>query len=83
MLITPEIICQTVIIVAGAFAAWLSQDPKFKLRRWSSLAGLIAQPFWFYSTFVNEQWGMFAVSFIFTAAYVRGFYEGWIKSRSC
>lgn len=74
-----DFIVQTAIIVCGVFSAWLSQDPEFEKRKWSSIAGLIAQPFWFYSTYINDQWGMFAVSFVFLAAYARGFWEHWIK----
>lgn len=78
-----EQLCQVVIIVAGAFAAWLSQDPNPFKRKWSSIAGLAAQPAWFYSTYINDQWGMFLVSFIFTAAYARGFISFWIKKEQC
>lgn len=82
-MITIEQLCQFVIIVAGAIAAWYSQDPNPSNRKWSSVAGLVTQPAWFYSTFVNHQWGMFLVSFIFAAAYARGFISFWIKKEQC
>lgn len=78
-MVTIEFVSQAMIIICGILTAWLSQDPKFENRRWSSIAGLIVQPFWFYSTYMNDQWGMFAVSFVFLVAYMRGFWECWIK----
>lgn len=36
------------------------------------IVGLLGQPFWFYATFTNEQWGMFIVSIWFTCSHIRG-----------
>jgi len=36
------------------------------------ILGLCGQPFWLYTTFVSEQWGIFLVSFWFVFNYIRG-----------
>jgi len=48
-------------------------------RRWASVCGLIAQPFWFYATWRASQWGIFAVSFIYASFWMRGFANFWIR----
>jgi len=72
-------ISQFCIAATGATAIWLSQDLKFYRRRWASVAGLAGQPFWFYDTFMAQQWGMFFLTLVFTAAWAKGFYNHWVK----
>lgn len=50
-------------------------------RRWASVFGLASQPFWFVATYQAQQWGIFALSFIYAALWARGFYSFWIKSK--
>lgn len=72
-------ISQAGIVVFGVAAIYLSQDPRESMRKWASVAGLCAQPFWYASSFIAEQWGIFAISFVYTAAWARGFHHFWIK----
>jgi hypothetical protein len=67
------------IAVFGVTAARLSQDAREKVRRWACIAGLCAQPFWFYTTATNEQWGIFFLSFFYTEAWWRGVRTYWWK----
>ena len=34
--------------------------------------GLLGQPFWFYASWQAGQWGIFAVSIVYMAAWLRG-----------
>lgn len=43
--------------------------------RWGYLAGLVAQPAFFYATWEAGQWGMFALTAWITASYARGAYN--------
>lgn len=65
------------IAVLGVSAVGLSQAKSPKARRWAPIFGVLGQPFWFYTTFVAEQWGIFALTFLYTAAWGRGVYNGW------
>lgn len=77
---------QGIILASGALAIWFSQDLREPWRRWSCVAGIIGQPFWFYSTWHSEQWGMFALTCFYTLAFLRGLYGlwlmPWLKARS-
>lgn len=42
------------IMFTGATAIFLSQDKRASWRRWSSVLGLIGQPFWFYAAWSAE-----------------------------
>lgn len=70
---------QVMIIITGITAVWLSQDTRENYRRFACLFGLAGQPFWFYSSFHTEQWGIFALSFIYTFAWFKGVRHFWLK----
>jgi hypothetical protein len=48
-------------------------------RRWGLIVGLMGQPFWFWSSWQHEQWGIFAVSVWYTYAWLQGIWNFWIK----
>lgn len=73
------VIAQIAIAVFGVMAIALSQVESERLRRWACIFGLIGQPFWFYATFTSEQWGMFALCFLYTWAWGLGLYTHWVK----
>lgn len=71
---------QLAIAVTGCVAIWLANDQREGWRKWASVFGLAGQPFWFYSAFVAEQWGILAMTFVYTAAWARGFRNNWMRS---
>lgn len=70
---------QIVIAVCGIASVWLSQDWRRSHQRWACLFGIVAQPFWMYATWHAEQWGIFLLSFVYAAGWIRGIYNYWIK----
>lgn len=72
---------QIVIGVFGTGAAYLSQDEHANRRRFACLCGLAAQPFWFYASWNAGQWGVFALSIIYTLAWARGIKTHWLGKR--
>ena len=38
----------------------------------ASVVGLLAQPFWLYTTYQAHQWGIFFICVLYTAMYVKG-----------
>ena len=64
-------LAQVWIIVFGCSAIWFvgAREP---YRRWGYVLGLISQPAWLYASVVSEQWGVFLVSVIYLAAWIRG-----------
>ena len=73
-----ELTTQRIIAVTGSIAAFFSQCRSIQLRKWACIIALIGEPFWFYATYTAEQWGIFAVCFLYTLAWLKGFKLYWI-----
>lgn len=69
---------QLAIMLTGATAIFLSQSKSERLRKLACLFGMAGQPFWFWTTYVNEQWGIFAMCFLYTFSWARGVWNFWI-----
>lgn len=69
---------QIAIALLGTTAVWLSQDERDSRRRWACIFGLLSQPFWFWSAWHAQQWGIFALCFIYAACWVRGVRTYWM-----
>lgn len=68
-------IIQTAIIVLSCTSNAIQASKKYY--RWSFIVGLLSQPFWIYSTWQAQQWGMFFVSLWFTMNFIRGIRNHW------
>lgn len=71
---------QIFIAFTGVIAIYLTQQSNNAIKKYASVFGLIGQPFWFYSAFVAEQWGIFILCFFYAYAWGLGFYNDWIKT---
>jgi len=71
---------QGAIAILGISSVWLSQEISAERRKYACLFGLTAQPFWFYSTYQAEQWGMMFLCGVYTLAWGRGVYNNWLKA---
>lgn len=67
------------IALTGVVAIWLSQDVRDSVRKYACLFGMAGQPFWFYSAYTAEQWGIFALCTLYTWAWWKGIRLHWIK----
>lgn len=74
-----EQIAQVGIGICGVTGVFLSQSKSREKQRYACLFGMASQPFWFYSSFVAEQWGVFALSFLYAGSWIRGFINHWIR----
>jgi nicotinamide riboside transporter PnuC len=52
-----------------------------KKNKWGFVFGLISQPFWFITSFINKQWGVLFVSIIYTCSWAYGIYEWFFKNK--
>jgi hypothetical protein len=62
---------QFAILLLSAAAIGLIAQPA-PLQGWGFVVGLVSQPAWFVATWRKRQWGMFALSFFYTGAWVQG-----------
>jgi len=72
-------ISQIFIGLFGVGAVWLSQHNDQDLRKYACILGLLSQPFWFYSMYQSQQWGVFVMCFLYTYSWMVGFYNHWVK----
>lgn len=76
--VTFDGICQIFIIILGPIAIFLLG----RRNRWGAVVGFVTQPFWFYTTYHNKQWGVFALCFVYAWAWIDGIYVGfWKKNK--
>jgi hypothetical protein len=71
------VIEQIGLACTGAIAIFLAQDQREAWRRWACIFGLAGQPFWFYSTWKADQWGIFLLCLLYLASWFRGFWIYW------
>lgn len=71
-------IAQIFIAVFGVLAIWFTQQANQDRKKYACIFGLIAQPFWFYATWQSQQWGMFALCYAYTGAWLIGVYNYWV-----
>lgn len=68
---------QIAIGVCGVSAVFCSQSEALRVRRLACLFGLVGQPFWLYATWQAQQGGIFALAFVYTCGWWRGFRLHW------
>jgi hypothetical protein len=71
---------QIFIVVFGVTAVVLSQSKQQERRKYACIFGLLGQPFWFYSAYTAEQWGIFFVCFLYLGAWLQGVWNNWIDN---
>jgi len=71
---------QIFIAFFGVTAIFLSQSSNKKLVKYACLFGLASQPFWFYSAYQAEQWGILTLCCFYTLAWFKGVKTHWINA---
>ncbi len=71
-------VSQVAIFILGTLAIILIA----KKNKWGFVAGFLSQPFWYITAYINEQWGIFFISFIYTASWSYGIYEWFFKDKN-
>ncbi len=46
-----------------------------KKNKWGFVVGLISQPFWILTGYINNQWGVMLVGFAYTILWIYGIHE--------
>ncbi len=66
------------IVTFGALAIYLvGLKPDNPWQRWGYICGLCSQPFWFYTTYHAEQWGIFGISVWYLYSWANGLRNNW------
>lgn len=67
------------IALFGVLAIVLTQSRCAHRRRWACIAGMLGQPFWYWSAWHAGQMGVLFVSVLYTLAWGRGIWQHWIR----
>lgn len=71
-----DIFVQTIIVITSPLAVFLVG----RKNKWGFVVGLLSQPFWFYTTWQNQQWGAFLTAIVFTVSWMNGIYYWFFKN---
>ena len=69
---------EALLTFLSLLAIYCAIDPKQSKRRYAPVFGLLAQPFWFYTTYQAQQWGIFVLSIAYTLLWLKGLYTAWL-----
>ena len=72
-----DLIAQIGITIFGVTAVILVA----KNNKWGFVVGLLSQPFYFITSFINNQWGLFFLSIIYSFSWLYGIYEWFFKNK--
>lgn len=70
---------QVLIAFTGVIAILISQQSNDKYKKYACLFGMAGQPFWFYSAYMNEQWGIFVLCIFYSFSWAVGIKNNWLK----
>jgi nicotinamide riboside transporter PnuC len=73
-----EVIAQSGLAFLGIISIILVA----RKNKWGFVFGLLSQPFWFITSFLNGQWGIFILSIFYTVSWTYGVYEWFFKSKA-
>ena len=66
-----DVIAQTVITCTGCSCLWLMASQEPRVRMWAAIIGLAGEPFWLLTAYLNEQWGIVALAFVYGFNWLR------------
>lgn len=69
------------IFLFGCSAVWLIGRPE-PWRRWGYILALCSQPFWLLMAFVQQDWGVFFISWVYAYSWAQGVWFHWIKAET-
>jgi nicotinamide riboside transporter PnuC len=71
-----DLISQIAIAVLGVLSIFLIA----KKKRIGFICGLVVQPFYFYTSLQNHQWGLFIATFFYTGSWIYGAYQWYFRN---
>ncbi len=75
---TLDLMVQPIIAVFSAVALFMVA----KRNKWGFVVGLFVQPFWFYTSIINKQWGVFFATVLYTLSFLYGIREWFFRQPS-
>jgi len=73
-----DTISQVFIFVLSCLSIWFV-GRREKWMRWGYIFGFLSEPFWIYTTWEHQQYGILILSFFYCYAWGQGIYNYWIR----
>ncbi|HKO44644.1 MAG TPA: hypothetical protein VJU84_15300 [Pyrinomonadaceae bacterium] len=73
-----KLITQLGILVFGCSAVWLIGRPE-SWRRWGYILALCSQPFWFYMSYQQGDFGVLILTCLYAYSWAQGVWYHWVK----
>jgi len=73
-----DIIAQIWIMIFGCSAIWFVGRPE-KWSKWGFVLGMLSQPAWYITAYLNGQWGIMILSLWYTYSWAQGLYYKFYK----
>lgn len=70
-----DVLAQIGVSIFGVIAIILVA----RKNKWGFVFGLLSQPFWVLTSYLNSQWGVLLLSIIYTGSWIYGIYEWFFK----
>ena len=64
-------ISQVCLVFTGVIAVWLAGSKSEKGRFWAGMFGMAGEPFWFITGYLNNQWGILVLVFLYAFSWGR------------
>lgn len=68
---------QAVITCTGFLSLYLMASQEAKVRMYAGLVGLFGEPFWFFTAYINEQYGILVLVLIYGVNWIRLTYSNY------
>ena len=68
------------IALTGCVAIWLTQQGNDNWKKYACLFGLAGQPFWIYSSYNAEQYGILAMTILYSYSWLVGVKNNWLPT---
>lgn len=68
---------QTVITCTGCTSLYLLASQSPRVRMWGAIVGLIGEPFWLTTAWINEQAGIVLLAFVYGVNWTRIAFYNW------
>ena len=72
-----DTIAQAGITIFGILAIILVA----RKNKWGFVLGLLGEPFWLITSYLNKQWGVLLLSIIYVGSWSYGIYEWFVKNK--
>jgi threonine/homoserine efflux transporter RhtA len=75
VVISLEMVGQVLLAILGCLSLYTVTHKEASVRRYGAVFGLAAEPFWLYSAWDNQQWGIFFLCGIYSFRWAQVLYR--------